>query len=60
MNEYATIVEAKDISKKLFSDLKEGRLSKVGIDEIRVRCLGYNNYDWLVNKVLRLMIMGVG
>ncbi len=60
MYRHAGLKEARGVVDKLWDDCKSGRLSKIGIDEIRVRCLGYENYDWLVDKVLRLMIMKVG
>lgn len=60
MYKHAELKEAHGIADKLWDDCKNGRLSKIGIDEVRVRCLGYTNYDWLVNKVLRLVITKVG
>lgn len=54
---YANLKEASEIANNLLSDLNEGRLSAIVIEEVEKRCRGYENFDWLVNKVLTLMAM---
>lgn len=54
---YANLKEASEIANNLLSDLNEGRLSVIVIEEVEKRCRGYENFDWLVNKVLTLMAM---
>jgi hypothetical protein len=60
---YAGLADAKAIADKLWADGKSGKLSKIGIDEIRAACgnpADWKNYRWLEAKVLRLTIMKVG
>lgn len=66
---YAQLSDARRIADELWDECKRGTLSKIGIDEIRAACGyqathwnrdGWENYDWLVDKVLRLIIMKVG
>ena len=60
---YVGLSDAKEIADKLWEDGKNGRLPKIGIDEVRAACGNRNdweNYNWLESKVLRLLITKVG